>query len=85
MYILKGQLINVFRTPQGKTKDGEKYGGDDKLQILHENTLKNGEKRMDLVELAIKDANLYSDKLNQVVTIPVSVSVWQGKLTVRAC
>ena len=38
MFMLSGKLINIFETPKGKTKDGEEYGGDFKLQILHENT-----------------------------------------------
>ena len=52
--------------------------------MLHENTLKNGEKRVDLVELTVDDVHPYADKLNSPVSVPVSVSVWQGKLIVRA-
>ena len=40
MFVLKGTLINVFQTPKGKTKDGEEYGGDSRIQVLHERTLK---------------------------------------------
>ena len=40
MYILKGKLINIFETPKGKTKDGEDYGGDDRIQIMHETSLR---------------------------------------------
>ena len=84
MFVLKGSLINVFQTPKCKTKDGEEYGGDSRIQVLHENTLKNGEKRVDLVELTVDDVHPYADKLNSLVSVPVSVSVWQGKLIVRA-
>lgn len=84
MFMLSGKLINIFETPKGKTKDGEEYGGDFKLQILHENTLRNGEKRADLVELAVSDTTPYRDKLNATVDVPVSVSVWQGRLSVKA-
>ena len=84
MFVLKGTLINVFQTPKGKTKDGEEYGGDSRIQVLHENTLKTGEKRVDLVELTVDDVHPYADKLNSPVSVPVSVSVWQGKLSVRA-
>ena len=44
--------------------------------MLHENTLKNGEKRVDLVELTVDDVHPYADKLNSPVSVPVSVSVW---------
>ena len=84
MFMLSGKLINIFETPKGKTKDGEEYGGDFKLQILHENTLRNGEKRADLVELAVSDTTPYRDKLNATVEVPVAVSVWQGRLSVKA-
>jgi hypothetical protein len=84
MFMLSGKLINIFETPKGKTKDGEEYGGDFKLQILHENTLRNGEKRADLVELAVSDTTPYRDKLNATVNVPVAVSVWQGRLSVKA-
>lgn len=84
MFILSGTLINIFETPKGKDKDGQEYGGDFKLQILHENTLRNGEKRADLVELTVSDTSPYKEKLNAPVSVPVAVSVWQGKLSVRA-
>ena len=84
MFMLSGKLINIFETPKGKTKEGEEYGGDFKLQILHENTLRNGEKRADLVELAVSDTTPYRDKLNATVNVPVAVCVWQGRLSVKA-
>ncbi len=84
MFVLTGTLINIFETPKGKTKDGDEYGGDSRLQILHENTLRNGEKRADLVELTVSDTSPYNDKLNASVSVPVAISVWQGKLSVRA-
>lgn len=84
MFLLKGTLINVFETPKGKTKEGEDYGGEDRIQVLHENTLKNGEKRMDLVDLTVGDVSPYKDKLNAPISVPVAISVWQGKLSVKA-
>ena len=84
MFILDGTLINIFETPKGKTREGEEYGGENRLQVMHETKLKNGEKRVDLVELTVDDVHPYADKLNSSVSVPVSVSVWQGKLSVRA-
>lgn len=84
MFVLHGKLINVFETPKGKSKDGEEYGGETKIQVLHENTLRNGEKRADLVELAVGDVSPYVGKLNALVSVSVSLSVWQGKLVIRA-
>ena len=85
MFILSGTLINIFESEKGKNERRRKeYGGDFKLQILHENTLRNGEKRADLVELTVSDTSPYKEKLNAPVSVPVAVSVWQGKLSVRA-
>lgn len=84
MFILKGTLVNIFETPKGKTKDGEEYGGDSRLQVMHETTLRNGEKRVDLVELAVADVSPYREHLSKPVSVPVAVSVWQGKLSIKA-
>lgn len=84
MFLLQGRLVNIFETPKGKTKDGESYGGDDRIQVMHETTLSNGEKRVDLVDLTVKDVSPYRDKVNTTVSIPVAISVWQGKLSVKA-
>lgn len=84
MFVLEGKLINIFETPKGKSKDGETYGGDDRIQIMHETMLKNGEKRIDLVDLTVDDVQIYKEKLNMVVRIPVAISVWQGKLSIKA-
>lgn len=83
MYWLKGQLLNVFETPKGVTKEGEEYGGDSRIQVLHENTLKNGSKRADLVELTVDDVSPYLGKVGSDISVPVSISVWQGKLSVK--
>lgn len=84
LIILKGTLLNIFETPKGKNKEGEEYGGDDKIQVLHEVTLKNGEKRMDIETLSVQDSAIFKDKLNQTVTVPILVSVYQNKVHFRA-
>ena len=83
MFILSGTLINIFETPKGKDKDGQEYGGDFKLQILHEKHAQKRRKRADLVELTVSDTSLQREA-ERPVSVPVAVSVWQGKLSVRA-
>ncbi|HFB7480656.1 hypothetical protein [Kingella kingae] len=83
MFVLEGTLINIFETPKGTTKDGEKYGGDDRIQVMHEISLSNGAKRVDLVDLKVPDVVPYRDKLNAVIRVPVAISVYQGKLSIK--
>lgn len=83
MFVLEGKLINIFETPKGTTKDGEKYGGDDRIQVMHEISLSNGAKRVDLVDLKVPDVVPYRDKLNAVIRVPVAISVYQGKLSIK--
>lgn len=83
MIVLRGRLLNIFVTPKGKNKDGEQYGGDDKLQILHEVKLKNGEKRMDLIPLTVSDSTPWKEKVGREIELPVDVYVYQGKAGFR--
>lgn len=83
MIILRGRLLNIFVTPKGTNKEGQPYGGDDKLQVLNEVTLKNGEKRMDLLALTVSDSSKYRDDIGKELELPVDVYAYQGKIGFR--
>lgn len=52
MLLLVGQVMNTFEAPKGTNKEtGEQYGGTPRVQIMAENELQNGDKRLDLVNL----------------------------------
>lgn len=71
---LTGQLVHVFRTPVGERKEtGEKYGGQDKIQLLAERFLKNGEQKYELVSLTVDDAKGFEGKTGASVTVPVDI------------
>lgn len=72
MLTLSGQLINTFETPKGE-KDGKEYGGQDKIQILGEVVLQNGESRNDLINLTTHEKHFFEGMTGQKIRVPVSV------------
>lgn len=53
MFTVKGQVLKVFQAPAGKTKAGEAYGGDNRIQLLGNVILKNGETKNELITLTM--------------------------------
>ena len=83
-YILHGKLMNTFRNSKGISKDGKEYGGELKIQVLSETKLANGSIRADMETLTVPDLTPYTGKINQTVSVPVALNVYQGKLFVKA-
>lgn len=73
---LNGRIINAFLTPE-KTdkKTGEVYEAKFRVQMLCQNEMPEGEKRLDLVTLGVDDATLYRKLEGQMVRVPVGVFV----------
>lgn len=70
MITLNGTLLNVFRAPVRKNADeGEKEK--DKIQILGDIALPNGEVRKDLMTITVKDARQYQDKEGSEISVSV--------------
>ena len=80
MLTLNGTVANIYEAPKGVNKDtGEAYGGQHRIQVMCENTLKNGEKRIELVDLTIEDIQPYREAIGKPVRVPVGVYVNAGK------
>jgi hypothetical protein len=77
MLTLNGTVLNTYVAPKGTNKDGEEYGGNSRIQLLCENTLKNGEIKQDLIDLNLDDADKYAK--GEIVSIPVGVYVVAGQ------
>lgn len=76
MLTLNGQIINVFDTPESTDrKTGELRESKFRIQIMAENELQNGQKRIDLVNLTVDSPNLYKPLHGQRVRVPVGVFV----------
>ena len=75
MLTLNGQIINVFETPAGTNSEGKAYGGQHRIQIMAENELQNGQKRVELINLTVDSPGTFKPLLGQMVRIPVGVFV----------
>jgi len=72
MLTLRGKIINVYQQPKGE-KDGKEYGGQDKIQLVGEVVLQNGEKRIDMFNLTAHNVKDFQEFLNKDITVPVGV------------
>ena len=76
MLTLNGQIINVFDTPESTDrKCGEVRESKFRIQIMAENELQNGQKRIDLVNLTVDNPAVYKPLRGRIVRVPVGVFV----------
>lgn len=73
MFTMSGQVINVYVTPKGiSKKTQEEYGGDDKVQIMGDIPLDNGQSRKELVEIRTTEPETFQKLLGKPVSLPIS-------------
>lgn len=85
MLLLVGQVMNTFEAPKGVNKEtGETFGGTPRVQIMAENELQNGDKRLDLVNLSVDDQTLYESLKGIRVAVPVGAYVSKGSVAFYA-
>lgn len=80
MLTLKGRLINKFVTPKSE-RDGKEIGGQDKVQILGEVSLPNGEVRMDMFTLTTHNASDFNEMDNSEIRVPIGLFAAGSKIT----
>lgn len=73
MLNLTGQVINVFNVAGGVNKKGENYDARDKIQLLGELELPNGETKKELIDLTVENALQYDGLVGKVISLPVGV------------
>lgn len=71
MITLTGTVMHAFTTPEGEAKDGTKYGGIPKVQLVVQRTLRNGEAVMQQHDLNVSDKDYYLERVGQTVSIQV--------------
>lgn len=72
MLTLRGKIINVYQQPKGE-KDGKEYGGQDKIQMMGEVTLQNGDTRVEMLNLTAHNVKDFQDFINKDISVPVGI------------
>jgi hypothetical protein len=73
MLNLTGQVINVFHMDAGTNKKGEDYDARDKIQLLGELELPNGETKKELIDLTVENVLQYDGLIGKTISLPVGV------------
>ena len=81
MLTLNGILQNVFEKPEGKNREtGEIIPASTQAQILAENVLEGGEKRLEMVTLKVHAGDAFRKLEGQYVRVPVGAFAREGKI-----
>lgn len=73
MIKLEGMLVNTFRTQAGTNKKGEDYEAKQKIQILGNLELPNGDVKNELVDLSVDDISIFEPFKGKVISLDVGV------------
>lgn len=81
MLTLNGTVQNVFSSPASTDKaTGEVRAASTSAQILAENILESGEKRLEMVTLKVQAGDAYRKLIGQFVRVPVGAFVANGSI-----
>lgn len=73
MFSLTGQVIHVYVSPKGiSKKTGEEYGGEDKVQILGDIPVGDGQYRKEMVTLTTDQGEKLKVAIGRVISAPVA-------------
>ncbi len=75
MLTLTGLVENAFITNSGVGDDGKPYGGKHKVQLLSRDMLRNGETKVSLIDLTVRDSTPYKSQIGHEVSIEVGAMV----------
>ena len=76
---VSGVIMNVYQRPEGKSKEGEVFGGEWCIQLVSADHLRNGESKLVPTDLLLgkekADADKYRAQMGKVVRLPATVYV----------
>lgn len=81
MLTMNGQLLNTFVSPKGQNKKGEDYGGQDKIQILGDVALPNGEVKKEMFTLTAHDVSDFKNLDGKEISVPIGIFAQGGSVT----
>lgn len=85
MLTLNGTVLNVFDTPASTDKKtGEIRPAATRVQIQAENTLENGQKRFEMVNLKVANGQAYRELQGRAVRVPVGAFASGGGIVFYA-
>ena len=74
MLVMTGTVLNVFRSDEGVTKKGEKYGGRWTIQFLCERSLRDSDgEALQMKNISTEEPDFFKSRRGQVMSLPVSV------------
>lgn len=74
MFQLNGTVVHVYVQPKGiSKKTGEEYGGQDKVQIMGDIPLDEGQTKKELVSLTTDQGRKLEELVGQQVSFPVAM------------
>lgn len=74
MLLMTGIVLNVFRSDEGVTKKGEKYGGQWTVQFLCDRALRDSDDTKSLMKnISTENPDFFKARRGQVMSLPVSV------------
>jgi hypothetical protein len=86
--LLTAQVLQVFRAPAGKTKDGQPYGGDWRVTLMAPQVLQDGQEILQPHELrlGVDDESVapFRALLGRAVALPVDFYAGKSGLGFRA-
>ena len=81
MLTLNGVVQNVFTKPESKDREtGDVRPSTENVQILAENVLESGEKRLEMVTLKVPSGDVYRKLMGKAVRVPVGAFIANGSL-----
>lgn len=78
MLTLQGTVVNVLRHAQRTGRDGKTYEAYNQVQIMVEEPLQDGQKRVGVQTLITETPEAFERLTNRPVAVPVSVYIRNG-------